>query len=113
MKNETGMITRKHGGAVPCANFQLRKIAESVQHGYAGNGRQQKGEYIPQTQVVIDVAQQHQQQYAAKAQPPARGQDKNAALIERDSSAGNFRAEQPSAEFLLECGEHVLLNCHD
>ena len=87
--------------------FQLCHIAEGMQHGHQRRGTEQEGQHITETQVVIDVADQHQQQHEDEAYALPRGDDEDAALVKRDRSALNFRAEQPSAKLLFECGKHV------
>jgi len=62
VKNKLRLLSGKYTRNMACVYFKLGHIAEGIQHAHAADGRQQKGEHISQTEVVIDIAQQHQQQ---------------------------------------------------
>ena len=75
-----------------------------MQHRHHRHHCQHKGQHITKAEVVIDIAEQHKNQYESQRETLFGGNDENAALRQRDRADFYFRAEQPDAEFLLECG---------
>ena len=86
----------------------MRHVAKRVQHRHHCHHRQNKGQYITEAQVVIDVAEQHQHQHEDQRESLSGGNDEDAALRECERADFYFRAKQPGAKFLFECGEHSL-----
>ena len=98
MEHELCLFPGEHRFDIACVYLQLCHVAEGVQHGHAGSRGQQEGEDVTQTQVVIDVAQQHHQQHKGKAESLTGRNDVDATLVQYQRAGFDAAAERPVAE---------------
>ena len=111
MQQKIRGITAEHRLGATGAYLQMRQIAERVQHRHPCHHRQQKGQHITETQIVVDVAEQHQHQHEGEHESLFGGNDKDAPLRERDRAGLDGTAVRPGTELLLKCGEHREKGC--
>ena len=107
VKHKLCLLPCKYSSNMACVYLKLRHIAKGIQHAHAGDGCQQKGQHITQTQVVIDIPKQHQHQHKSKGKPLPRGQDVDAPLVEHHRAGFYRTAEGPVAKVVSEFVEHV------
>src|SRR5213075_513867 len=87
--------------------LQVREVAPCVQHRDARHAHEQEGELVTERQVVIDRADEEQQQHEGEEISLVARQDEDAALDEGDRrSLRDRRAEDPVGDRLPQVGNH-------
>src|SRR4029077_8092077 len=76
---EMGDLAREYGRHAPGADVQVHEVAEGMQDRDDTQSRQQEGEHVAERKVVVDGADQHQDERNPEAQAVASGKDVDAA----------------------------------
>jgi hypothetical protein len=72
----------KHRRAPAGRDDQSVQVAKGVHHADDAQPGEQENQRVAERQVVVDGAEQHDDQASAKSRPPRVGQDENAPLAQ-------------------------------